>query len=48
MTAQESWRGSLESMSVDELLTDEERAQWFRAIAGRLPDDQTPVGEVLT
>ncbi len=50
-TALESWRSSLEAMTVDELdalLTDEERAQWFRAIAGRLPDDQTPVREVLT
>ncbi len=51
MTGPESWRSSLEAMTTDELdalLTDEERAQWFRAIAGRLPDDQTPVREVLT
>ncbi len=50
-TSPESWRSSLEAMSVDELdalLTDEERALWFRAIAGRLPDDRTPVGEALT
>ncbi len=51
MTAQESWRGSLESMSIDELdplLTDEEKARWLTAIAGQLPDDRTPVREVLT
>ncbi len=46
-----AWRSSLEAMSVDELdalLTDEERARWFRAIAGQLPDKKTPVGEVLS
>ncbi len=49
-TALESWRGSLEAMSADELdalLTDDERARWFRAIAGRLPDDQVTVSEAL-
>ena len=50
-SSRESWRSSLEAMSVDELdalLTDEERALWFASIAGRLPDDRTPVLEVLT
>ncbi len=49
-TALESWRSSLEAMSIDELdalLTDEEKAQWFRAIAGRLQGNRTPVGQVL-
>ncbi len=47
VTALESWRGSLEAMSLDELdelLTDEERGLWFAAIAGRLTD----LGEPLT
>ena len=51
MTALESWRGSLEAMSLDELdelLSDEERSLWFAAIAGRRLDDRIPVGELLT
>ena len=50
-TALDSWRSSLEAMSLDELdglLTDEERSLWFAAIAGRRPDDRIPVGELLT
>ena len=30
-----------------ELLSDEERSLWFAAIAGRLPDKRTPVGEAV-
>ncbi len=46
--------GQLEGISLasldelDELLSDDEKAQWFAAIAGRLPDDRIPVGELLT
>ncbi len=50
-TALDSWRSSLEAMSLDELdalLSDDEKAQWFAAVAGRLPDDRIPVGELLT
>ncbi len=51
MSPSESWRSSLEAMSfddIDSLLIDEERSLWFASIAGRLPDDQTPVGQVLS
>ena len=46
--------GQLEGVSLasldelDEPLSDDEKAQWFAVIAGRLPGDRIPVGEVLT
>ena len=51
LAALEAWRSALEEVSPDELdalLTHKERASWFRAIAEALPDNRTPVGEVLT
>lgn len=47
MTTLEAWRSSLDGMSLDELdelVTDDERGAWLRAIADRPPDD----GRALT
>ena len=46
-----TWSDRIQSLSQEELqgfLTPDEKSRWMTAIAEQLPDDFTPVGEVLT